>query len=118
MAAKDAVGKHGENIAARLVEEWGWTVLARNWRCEHGEIDIVARDGDAVVIVEVKTRRSDAFGGALCAVTSAKMRRLRRLAAAWLERQPVSFASVRIDVLAVTLPRSGAAVVEHVRGAS
>jgi len=117
MAAKDSVGRHGENIAARLIEEWGWTILARNWRCEHGEIDIVAQEGTGLVVVEVKTRRSDAFGGALAAVTATKLRRLRRLAAAWLAQQPVGFTSVRVDVLAVTLPPSGPAHVEHVRDA-
>ena len=56
MAAKDEVGRHGENVVARLLEDRGWQILDRNWRCEHGELDIVAVDGADLVAVEVKTR--------------------------------------------------------------
>lgn len=116
MAAKDAVGRHGEEVVARALEEQGWEVLARNWRCSIGEIDIVARDGGDAVAVEVKTRRSDAFGSPLEAVTRVKLARLRRLAAAWLGAQERNFDGVRIDVVGVTLPRAGAAVLTHLRG--
>jgi len=116
MAAKDEVGRHGENIAARLLEDGGWQILERNWRCEHGEIDIVAVDGGDLVAVEVKTRRSAAFGSPQEAVTRDKLRRLRRLVAAWLASQERTFPGVRIDVIAVSLPRAGAATVEHLRG--
>ena len=116
MAAKDEVGRHGEQVVARRLEEDGWEVLARNWRCEQGELDIVAVDGDCLVSVEVKTRRTAAFGSPQEAVTAAKLARLRRLTAAWLAAQERRFGAVRIDVCAVTLPRSGAAVVEHLRG--
>ncbi|WP_062460544.1 YraN family protein [Demequina soli] len=116
MAVKDAVGRYGEEVAARRLVEDGWEVLVRNWRCARGELDIVARDGRELVFVEVKTRRSDAFGGALAAVTPAKVRRLRLLAGQWLADQDVAWPAVRIDVVAVTLPRAGAAVIEHVRG--
>ncbi|WP_062377215.1 YraN family protein [Demequina pelophila] len=115
MAVKDAVGRFGEEYAARRLVEQGWTLLDRNWRCEHGEIDLVGLDGGALVVVEVKTRRSEACGGALEAVTPAKVARLRRLAGAWLEAQPRAFPSVRIDVAAVTLPRRGDPSVEFVR---
>ena len=57
MRAKDAVGRYGEDVAARHLTEAGLVVLARNWRCREGEIDIVARDGDVLVVCEVKTRR-------------------------------------------------------------
>ncbi|GAA5518823.1 hypothetical protein Lsed01_01257 [Demequina sediminis] len=116
MAVKDVVGRYGEDLAARSLSAAGWEVLDRNWRCPVGELDIVAREGGEVVFVEVKTRRSDAFGGALAAVTPHKMRRLRVLAGQWLAAQGESFGSIRIDVVAVTLPRSGAPILEHVRG--
>lgn len=116
MAAKDEVGRHGEAVAARLLEDAGWRILDRNWRCEHGELDIVAVDGADLVAVEVKTRRSAAYGSPQEAVTGEKLRRLRRLVGAWLAAQSGSFAGVRIDVIAVTLPRAGAARVEHLRG--
>ena len=116
MAAKDEVGRHGERVVARLLESQGWEVLARNWRCEHGELDIVAVDGDCLVAVEAKTRRTDAYGSPQEAVTAPKLARLRRLTGAWLAAQERRFTAIRIDVCAVTLPRSGSAVVEHLRG--
>ncbi len=116
MTAKDAVGRHGERVAARWLEDDGWKVLARNWRVARGEIDIIAVDGDAAVAVEVKTRRSETCGSALEAVTPAKVARLRGLLAAWLAQQDRSYPSVRIDVIAVTLPAAGAARIEYVRG--
>lgn len=116
MAAKDAVGRHGEEVVARALADQGWEVLDRNWRCPLGEIDIVARDGADAVAVEVKTRRSASFGSPLEAVTWVKLARLRRLAAAWLAAQDRTFDGVRIDVVGVTLPRAGAAILTHVRG--
>ena len=115
MAAKDEVGRYGEDVAARHLTLAGWEVLARNWRCEFGELDIVAVDGDELVAVEVKTRRSAAFGSPQEAVTHAKLTRLRRLAAAWLDQQSRRFGGVRVDVIAVTVARAGAAQVEHLR---
>ena len=116
MGVKQAVGRYGEALAERTLAEQGWRVLARNWRCPVGEIDIVAVDGRTLVIVEVKTRRSVEFGTALEAVTLGKAARLRKLAAAWLASQDGSFEQIRIDVMGVTLPKSGPATVDHVRG--
>ncbi len=62
MRAKDAVGRYGEEVAARFLLDAGLTVLERNWRCRGGELDIVATDGSALVFVEVKTRSSARFG--------------------------------------------------------
>jgi putative endonuclease len=91
----------GEDRAARWYEVWGWTVVARNWRDgRHGEIDLVARRGDVVVICEVKARRTAAYGVPAEAVTPAKQARIRRLAAAWLAESGVR-ARVRFDVVAV-----------------
>ncbi|WP_029289350.1 YraN family protein [Cellulomonas sp. HZM] len=116
MRAKDAVGRHGEDVAAAHVEARGWRVLDRNWRCREGEVDLVALDGDELVVVEVKTRRSTSYGYPAEAVTRTKLARVRRLAALWLAAHDVRAASVRVDVVAVLLPRSGAAVVEHLVG--
>lgn len=115
--ASDALGRYGEQLAARHLAEQGMAILDRNWRCRAGEIDIVARDGELLVICEVKTRRGTGFGAPLEAVTPRKAARLRRLAAAWLvEHRPLR-ADVRFDVVGVLAPPRGAAVVEHVRGA-
>lgn len=116
MLAKDAVGKYGEDLAARHFVGAGLTVLARNWRCEVGEIDIVARDGDVLVIAEVKTRTSTAYGSPAEAVTRQKAAKLRELALMWLREHPWGGGGVRFDVVSVLLPKAGAARLEHLRG--
>jgi putative endonuclease len=115
--AKDAIGRYGEDVAARHLLDSGLEILARNWRCPEGEIDIVARERGALVICEVKTRSSDRYGVPAEAVTRRKADRLRRLAYCWLKENPAGGADVRFDVVAVTRSRAGAAVVEHVRAA-
>jgi putative endonuclease len=117
--AKDAVGQYGERVAAQHLRGAGYEVLDRNWRCRWGELDLVARDGDCVVAVEVKTRRSTAAGHPFEAVTPVKLARLRRLLAEWMSaHEAVSSRAVRIDVVAVLRPPRGPAVVEHLRGVS
>lgn len=111
-----ALGSYGERLAARYLEEHGLRVIDRNWRCAHGELDLVARDGDCLVFCEVKTRRSVRFGDPVEAVTRVKASRLRRLAAAWLRSHDVHGGRVRIDVVAILRPSSGPAVVRHVVG--
>ncbi|MBE7701725.1 YraN family protein [Oerskovia sp. Sa1BUA8] len=118
MRAKDAVGRYGEKVAAAHLVEAGWVVLDRNWRGTRGELDLVARDGDVLVVVEVKTRRGTAYGHPAEAVTVDKLARLRRLTGEWITTHQVRPASVRIDVVAVTLPAAGAAHVEHLVGVS
>lgn len=115
MNGAQGLGRYGEQVAAAYLEAQGLSILERNWRCRHGEIDIVARDGDCLVVCEVKTRRSTAYGSALDAVTHDKIARLRRLSAAWLAEHEGGWPSIRIDVVAVTRPFRGAASVEHLR---
>jgi putative endonuclease len=116
----NAVGAYGERLAARYLAELGMAILDRNWRCGQGEIDIVALDDTCLVIVEVKTRRTLAFGAPVEAVTAVKVARLRRLAGCWLtERRPLvllsgeAVADVRIDVIGVLRPSRGPAQIEH-----
>ncbi|MGP3981165.1 YraN family protein [Streptomyces sp. KR80] len=122
MNARGALGRYGEDLAARRLAEAGMTVLERNWRCRTGEIDIVAADGDALVVCEVKARRVGAYEHPMAAVTGRKAERLRRLAACWLadrwleQHGTPPTGGVRIDLVGVLLPRRGAPVVEHVRG--
>ena len=116
MRATDVLGRFGEQVAADHLEAAGLVVLDRNWRCETGELDLVAADGDELVVVEVKTRRSLAYGTPAEAVTWSKLARLRRLAAAWLDAHDVHPGSVRIDVVAITVPRRGGPQVEHLVG--
>jgi putative endonuclease len=116
--ARKALGAYGERRAANyLVHEAGMQMLDRNWRCDEGEIDIVARDADAVVFVEVKTRRDREFGPPAEAVVHAKRARLRRLAAIWLAAHPINPAEIRFDVVSVLRPRRGPAIVDHLRAA-
>ncbi|WP_437033081.1 YraN family protein [Streptomyces sp. enrichment culture] len=112
------MGRYGEALAARRLAEAGMTVLERNWRCGRaGEIDIVARDGDVLVVCEVKTRRAGTFQHPMAAVTAAKANRLRDLAERWLrEHGGAPPGGVRIDLVGVLLPTRGAPRVEHARG--
>ncbi len=110
------MGRYGEDVAARHLGEGGLVVLERNWRCEVGEIDIVAREGAVLVVCEVKTRSSGAYGPPSAAVTPAKAARLRRLAVRWVQERGVHPDEIRIDVVAVVRGPRGAAQVEHLRG--
>ncbi|WP_199423837.1 YraN family protein [Actinotalea solisilvae] len=116
MRAKDAVGRYGENVAASYLAAAGWQVVDRNWRGRAGELDIVALQGDELVVVEVKTRSGDGYGHPAEAVTHAKLARLRRLAAEWLAGHDLHPRSVRVDVIAVRTARRGPATVEHLTG--
>jgi len=116
MAAKDDLGRRGENIAVTFLEAEGLEVVERNWRCGQGEIDVVAREGDELVFVEVKTRSSLAFGHPFEAITVLKLARLRRLAAAWCEAHPDERSGgIRIDAIAVIAAQQGEPVIEHLR---
>ena len=116
--AAAALGRYGEALAVRYLRELGMEVLDRNWRCEHGEVDVVARDGDCIVICEVKTRRSAGFGEPVEAVTFAKAMRLRRLAAAYVKGHGEGghTAQVRVDVVGILCRPGRPAVVRHVIG--
>jgi putative endonuclease len=128
---RGGLGRFGEEVATEHLVAAGLTIVARNWRCREGEVDIIALDGDVLVMCEVKTRRGVGFGTPLDAVTPAKAARLRRLALHWLADQRSSatsstssatdafarYTEVRFDVVSVLRPLSGATSVEHLRGA-
>ncbi|HEV2070856.1 MAG TPA: YraN family protein [Acidimicrobiales bacterium] len=99
--ARQVLGAEGENLSAAWYEAQGYGVLARNWHCREGELDLVVRRGGTIVFCEVKTRSSLAFGSPLEAVTPVKQRRIRRLAAAWLRETDTHASEVRFDVAAV-----------------
>jgi putative endonuclease len=115
-AANDALGRRGEGLAARHLAADGYRLLARNWRCPAGEIDIVATDGDVLVVVEVKTRTSTVFGTPADAITRRKAGKLRELALTWLGEHPGAGRAVRFDVVGVLLPPGGEVRLEHLRG--
>lgn len=123
----------GEQAVAEWYEARGFDVVARNWRSRTGEIDLVVRLGELVVMCEVKTRTSDRFGAPEEAVTVAKARRIRRLAAEWLTSARASGTpgrtetpsgavlgrsgvDIRFDVASVTIRRAEV-VIEVIEGA-
>lgn len=114
-----ALGRWGEDLAAQHLEATGATVIARNWRCREGELDLVATEpGGTVVFCEVKTRSSTAFGEPAEAVGPVKARRLRVVACRWLaEHRPPGTRELRFDVVAVVRQRVGPPRVVHLRGA-
>ena len=95
------LGADGEALAAAWYVAHGYSVLARNWRCSDGEIDLIVHRGRSVVICEVKTRTTDAFGVPAEAVTHAKRRKLRLLASRWLAEAPFRPREIRFDVAAI-----------------
>ncbi|PIF04495.1 MAG: YraN family protein [Propionibacterium sp.] len=110
------VGEQGEQLAASYLENLGWQILDRNWRCPDGELDIVARDDSALVFVEVKCRSGRGYGHPLEAITYRKAAKLRALARCWLRSNASWAPQVRIDAVGVLLPRVGAPELTHVRG--
>ncbi|MEZ0578874.1 YraN family protein [Nocardioides sp. MH1] len=115
-AARQALGAYGEGVAARHLVEKGLVLLETNWRCDEGEIDLVLRDGATLVVCEVKTRSSNVAGTPHEAITDAKLDRLKRLGARWVEARGVRPDGIRIDLVAVLRPRRGPALVDHVAG--
>ena len=116
-----AVGRYGEELAARMLEGAGWVVVDRNWRGTRGELDLVALDGRELVVVEVKTRTGLGYGHPSEAVTPRKLARLRRLAGEWLagraaETVPTRPSSVRVDVVGVLLEKGRPPQVDHLVG--
>ena len=96
-----ALGIAGEDAAAAWYEANGYDVVARNWQCREGELDLIVRRNRTIVFCEVKTRASDAFGSPAEAVNHLKRQRLRVLAGKWLEDYPVTIREIRFDVVSV-----------------
>ena len=110
--ARLSLGKQGEDLACRELRRRGYAVLARRYRTRWGEIDIVARDGDTLVFVEVKTRRSTGFGGPVAAVNVMKQSRLIDMARGYLVGLPGPEPPCSFDVVGVTLPEGERPVLE------
>jgi putative endonuclease len=121
-AARQSMGRQAEELVARRLAAGSWEIVERNARTRHGELDIVARDGQALVFVEVKAGRSGTAIGPerpALAVDARKQQRIRRLAAAWLAERPGApqCRTIRFDVVGVTFDRGRAVEVEHIRSA-
>ena len=101
---RQGLGRDGEAAAAAALQAAGYVVLERRFRCPHGEIDLICRHHDALVFVEVKTRRAEAFGGGAAAVTWRKQRTIVRVAEAFLARGRLHHLPCRFDVVVVSWP--------------
>lgn len=110
-------GLAGEAAAIAFLKARGWEILDHRFRMGRLEIDVVARRGGIVAFVEVKARRSPAFGSPLEAVTRAKQREIGRVAQAWVDRRGAAGDTYRFDVIGVTLRASGRPLIEHVADA-
>ncbi|OLT12482.1 YraN family protein [Pseudonocardia sp. CNS-139] len=117
MATKDVLGRRGEDLAARYLEQRGFLVLSRNWRCRHGELDLVATENARLVVCEVKTRSGTGFGEPAEAVDRRKATRIRRATQSWLAAHQVRWCEIRFDVLAVVAEPGRPVAVRHYEAA-
>jgi putative endonuclease len=111
------LGDRGERLAAEHLERAGWTILARNFRLGHREVDLVARRGEVVAFVEVKTRAGLGYGHPLEAITALKRREIQRVAQIWVERHGREGDVYRYDAVAVLILAGGEPQIEHVEDA-
>lgn len=115
MAEIHSTGKKGETLAACFLEDAGYTILDRNWRYKQYEIDIVAKDNNTLLIVEVKTRESNYFGNPESFVTKTKQKQLIKAASAYLELKNIDL-EVRFDIVSV-ITGKGKLQINHIPGA-
>ncbi|MCY7343687.1 MAG: YraN family protein [Pseudonocardia sp.] len=117
MAAKDELGRRGEDLAVEYLTQRGLVVLSRNWRCRDGELDVVATDQERLVVCEVKTRSGTRYGEPAEAVDGRKAARIRRVTQAWLAAHQVRWCEIRFDVLAVLAEPGRPVTVQHYEAA-
>nr|WP_232729966.1 YraN family protein [Paenibacillus phocaensis] len=112
-------GRKAEQVACEHLLSQGFILLEQNWRCRTGEIDIIARQGNTLVIVEVRSRsqQAAAFGTPAESITARKIKQVRDTAAVYLHRTGQSDANIRFDVIAVTFGRDMETTLEHIEAA-
>lgn len=119
---RQSLGRKGEDLAADYIASIGLSVIQRNWRCRHGEIDLISQSDDEIVFIEVKARRGLGGGDPLEAVTPLKLARLKRLIALWFQEQDdhaqlTHRKSARLDVIGILIPGGSAEpVIRHIIG--
>lgn len=116
-STRSKTGQLGEQIAAQYLVQRGYSLIARNWRCAHGEIDIVARSDSSIVFVEVRTRHADSVDAAFESITPHKRRRMIASAHAYVDATNTPDCDWRIDVIAVALRANEKPVIEHLEDA-
>ncbi len=114
---RSSLGATGETLAAKHLADHGYTVLHRNYRSKLGEIDIIARQGNTLVFVEVKTRRTNTFGSPAAAVTVRKQQQISRVAQEYLAKEKLFDIDARFDVVSIFSPDRGNVHVEVITNA-
>jgi len=109
-------GNEGEELASRHLQRMGFQIIEMNFRFGHGEIDIIARDGDVLVFCEVKTRKTDEYGDPAYAITPRKQQQIRKIAQGYLYEHEIKEHLCRFDVVTIQF-KNGAAQVEYYRNA-
>ena len=115
MAKHNELGKRGEEMAVQYLTEKGYEILERNWRNTHKEIDIIAKDGECLVVVEVKARQSDEYGDPDNAVTRQKQWRLISAANAYLFQNKLD-SDTRFDIISIVF-KDDEPIIEHIEDA-
>lgn len=111
------VGERGETLAAEFLQRAGWAIVARNFRAGHKEVDLVARRGEVVAFIEVKTRSGLAFGHPLEAITASKQHEIETVANAWIERFGRPDEAYRFDAVAILISPGSEPEIQHVEDA-
>ena len=114
---KKKAGNEGEDLAAEFLIKKGYKIVERNYRFGKGEIDIVAKEGDTLVFVEVKTRKSLEYGPPELSITKSKERQVRKIAEAYLYDKEINNADCRIDVIAVLMLSPKEPDINHIKNA-
>ena len=110
------LGSEGESIAVQFLKKQGYAIIANNYRTRIGEIDIIARDGQTFVFVEVKTRSNDTFGAPFEAVNTAKRKKMKNVASLYMQKQKKEFPA-RFDVISITCQPNGQKTIRHIKDA-
>ncbi|KPK46395.1 MAG: hypothetical protein AMK74_00315 [Nitrospira bacterium SM23_35] len=110
------LGNEGESLAVRFLKKQGYDIIAHNYKTRIGEIDIIARDGETIVFVEVKTRSNDVFAAPYESVNSAKRQKMKNVASLYLKKQKTELPA-RFDVISITCLWNGQKSIRHIRDA-
>jgi putative endonuclease len=110
------LGSEGEAIAVQFLKKQGYTIIAHNYKTRIGEIDIIAKDDETIVFVEVKTRSDDAFCAPYESVNTSKRQKIKNVASLYLQKQKKEFPA-RFDVISITCRQNGQKAIRHIKDA-
>jgi putative endonuclease len=110
------LGSEGESLAAQFLREQGYKIVLHNYKTRIGEIDIIAKDGETIVFVEVKTRSDDTFCEPYESVNTAKRQKIKNVASLYLQKQKKEYPA-RFDVISITCQKNGKKVIRHIMDA-